>query len=432
MRPWKVTLIVALVALAAWFAKRSAAKLAPPQSVVPTARVERGNLKLDVSTTGELETENSVTLFAPRVAGAMPQIVHLNRSGTVVRPGDVVLEFDPSEQEYNVETNRSDLNEAQQEIAVAKDQDAVQDADDRLAVLKAKFAVRQAELEVQKNPLLAPIDAQKNVLALSEAQRSLTELQQDIKAHANSNRAAVDVAQAKYDKAKVEMERAEENIRNMTIRSSIAGVVKIRENYMAGGGMYFTGMSIPLFRDGDQAQPGTPIADLMDMTHMEITAKVTETDRPSVQVGEPVEIHVHAISGVVFRGTVKTVSGMALASMYRANPTRNFDASIEFEHADPRLRPGFTADLTLIGSEVKNVLYAPRVAIFEKNGKPIVYLKKGSGFVEQAVKLIAVTSARAIVEGLPQGAVVALVSPTLQTPQAGSKPEGPVVQTPSK
>jgi HlyD family secretion protein len=436
MRTWKIPTVIVvvgvLVALGTWFAKRSSAKFATLQGVVPTARVERGDLRLDVFTTGELQTEKTVSLFAPPVGGATLQIVHLDPTGTAVKPGDVVLEFDPSEQEYNVEKNRSDLEEAEQEMAKAKYQAAVQDADDRLAVLKAKFAVRQAELDVQKNPLLAAIDAKKNLLALDEAKRALAQLEQDIKSHATSNQAAADVARAKFNKAKIEMERAEQNIRNMTIRSPIAGVVKVRENYMATGGFFFSGMTIPQFRNGDQAQPGTPVVDVLGMERMEITARLTETDRPSVHVGERVEIRVDAISGAVFSGTIKTISGMATRSMWEANPTRHFDATIDFDHPDPSLRPGFTAHLTLIGDGVKDALYVPRVAIFEKNGEPIVYVKKGTGFAEQEVKLKAETSARAVIEGLPKGAEVALVSPAAQTQPAGGKPEGPAVQGASK
>src|SRR4051812_39994776 len=67
--------------------------------------------------------------------------------------GDLVMEFDPSEQRYKLEQNRSELLQAEQEIAKAKADAAVVAAQDKVALLKARFDVRRAELDVQKNEL---------------------------------------------------------------------------------------------------------------------------------------------------------------------------------------------------------------------------------------------------------------------------------------
>lgn len=426
MRAWKIAVPIVVIGLAGWFAQRSAGTLTD-QNKVPTAKVRQGNLNLDVRTTGELQTRQTVTLFAPPVAGGTLQIVHLARDGTRVKPSELVLEFDPSEQEYNLEKNRSDLEEGGQEMAKAKAQAAVQESDDRLALLKAKFAVRKAELDVQKNPILAAIDAKKNELELDQAKRALAQLEEDIQSHASSNQAALQVAQAKYDKAKNEMARAEQNIKHMTIHAPIGGVIKVLENRQAVN-VFFTGMTIPEFRDGDQVQPGTPVATILDMGHMAIVGKITETDRPAVHAGEPVEIRVDAIPDEVFTGKVKTVAGMAVQSLFEINPTRRFDVSVQFDRPDPRLRPGFTAHLTLRGDEAKNALYVPRVAVFEKKGKPLVYLRHGNDFTAHDVKLVTQTSAWAVIKGVEEGDEVALVNPVGESRAKTRKPAGPSLQ----
>lgn len=426
MRAWKIAVPIVAIGLAGWFAQRSAGTLTD-QSTVPTAVVQQGNLHLDVRTTGELQTGQTVTLFAPPVAGGTLQIVHLDHDGDQAKPGDLVLEFDPSEQEYNLEKNRTDLEEAEQEMAKAKAQAAVQDSDDRLAVVKAKFAVRKAELDVQKNPILAAIDAKKNVLELDQAKRALAQLEHDIQSHASSNQASLQVAQAKYSKAKNEMTRAEQNIKNMTIRAPIGGVIKVLENREAVN-VFFTGMTIPEFRNGDQVQPGTPVVTILDMGHMAIMGKISETDRPAVHAGEPVEIGVDAIPGEVFTGKVRTVAGMAVQSLFEVNPTRRFDVSVEFDHADPRLRPGYTAHLTLRGEEAKDALYVPRVAVFEKKGEPLVYIKHGGDFTPHDVKLVTQTSAWAVIKGVNPGDEVALVNPVGQSKARAGTPAGPALQ----
>ena len=146
-------------------------------SEVPTAKVTEVDLQLKVFTKGALHTEQSRVVSAPPIAGGTLQIVQLAAAGALVHTGDVVLEFDPSQQEYNLAQNRSDLEQADQEIVKAKADAAVQTAEDQTALLKARYAVRKAELEVSKNELLSSIDAQKNVLALEEAKRAFAQLQ---------------------------------------------------------------------------------------------------------------------------------------------------------------------------------------------------------------------------------------------------------------
>src|SRR6202012_4416267 len=88
-----------------------------------------------------------------------------------VKKGDVVIEFDPSEQRYKLEQSRSELMQAEQEITKAKADATVLAAQDKVALLKDQYAVRSAQLDVQKNELLSKIDADKNLLALQQAQR---------------------------------------------------------------------------------------------------------------------------------------------------------------------------------------------------------------------------------------------------------------------
>src|SRR4249920_1125642 len=115
---------------------------------IPTATVKEVDLQLKVFTKGALHTEQSRVVSAPPIAGGTLQIIQLAAAGTKVHAGDLVLEFDPSQQEYNLAQNRSDLEQADQEIVKAKADAAVQTAEDQTALLKAKYAVRKAELEV--------------------------------------------------------------------------------------------------------------------------------------------------------------------------------------------------------------------------------------------------------------------------------------------
>jgi multidrug resistance efflux pump len=402
--------ILALALAGSGFSCRQSTVLAT-DSDIPTAIVKEVDLQLKVFTTGVLKTAQSRAITAPPIAGGTLQIVTLARAGAQVHTGDVVLEFDPSQQEYNLGQNRSDLLQAEQEIVKAKADADVQTAEDRTALLKAKYAVRRAELEVSKNELVSPIDAQKNLLALDEAKRAQTQLQQDIQSHSASNKAALAISEEKQHKARLSMEQAEQNIKNMHITAPIDGLVVIHGNRDSTGGFFMDGMTLPDYHVGDQVNPGSSIAEVIDISHLEISAKVGETDRINLKAGQSVEMNIGALPGEKFSGKVQTVGGATSHEFWDDNSQHTFDVTIELDRVDPRLRPGFAARLSILGDNLSRAVSIPGEAIFDHDGKKVVYCKRNRGFEMQEVKVSAVSEGRAILSGLPAGTIVALVNP---------------------
>lgn len=419
--------LLVLLVTAAWLASCSAQGSVRSSNVsVPFAPVQQANVQLRVNATGELRSTRTAMLTAPPIGGGGLQIVRLLSAGSQVKGGDPVVGFDPSQQEYNLEQNRSDYEQAEQEIVKAKDDAAVQAAQDQTALLKAHFDVRQAELEVSKNELVSAIDAQKNQLALDEAKRALAQLQQDIKSHAASGQATIAVDQEKAHKAKLAMDQAEQNIKSMQVRSPIAGLVVIRQNMNAAGGIFFGGMTLPDFQQGDQVYPGTVLADVIDMDYMEITAHVSESDRVNVKAGQPVEIRVDALPGMVFHGTVKNIA--AAPGDFFDSGGGSSDVTIALNHPDKELRPGFTAHVVILGDSLKDALWIPREAIFEKDGKQIVYARGSSGFEPRPVQIRYFSEGMAVISGLKAGTEVAVVDPSQKAgatrPAAAAGPVG--------
>jgi len=378
---------------------------------IPTATVKQADLQLQVETTGALRTKETRVIAAPSIGGGTLQIIKLARFGAQVQKGDVVLEFDPSEQEYNLAQNRSDLLQAEQEIAKSKADAAVQAAEDQTALLKAKYDVRRAELEVSKNELVSKIDAQKHVLALDEAKRALTQLEQDIRSHSASNKAALAISEEKRNKARLAMNQAEENIKKMRITAPIDGLVVIEGNRDASGGFFFTGMTLPDYHVGDQVNPGSSIAEVIDVSHLELYAQVGENDRSNLKLGQSVDAQIYALPGEHFTGKVETVGGATSHEFWDDNSTHKFDVTILLDKRDPRLRPGFAARLTIRGDKLSHAVSIPGEAVFEREGKKIVYCKRSRGFETQEVKVRALSGGRAVLEGLQPGTVVALVNP---------------------
>jgi multidrug resistance efflux pump len=415
--------LLALTLAASGFACHQATVMAT-DSGIPTAIVKEVDLQLKVFTTGALKTSLSRAITAPPIAGGTLQIVTLARSGAQVHTGDVVLEFDPSQQEYNLGQNRSDLLQAEQEIVKARADAAVQTAEDTTALLKAKYAVRRAELEVSKNEIVSTIDAQKNLLTLDEAKRALTQLQQDIQSHSASNQAALAISEEKRHKARLSMDQAEQNIKNMHITTPIDGLVVIHGNRESIGGFFMDGMTLPDYHVGDQVNPGSSIAEVIDVSHLEVSAQVGETDRINLKPEQTVEMKIDALPGESFSGKVQTVGGATSHEFWDDNAQHKFDVSVKLDRPDPRLRPGFAVRLNILGDNLSRAVSLPGGAIFDHDGKKVVYCKRNRGFEMLEVKIRAVSEGRAILSGISPGTVVALVNPEKKLTGAG-KSSGP-------
>lgn len=423
-----ITWAVAGVVLCAVVGVVAAVRRASPTTGaddVPTARVKRGALEMKVYVIGELRASHSEMLTAPPIGGGALQITHLLHTGSPVKKGDLVMEFDPSEQHFKLDQNRSELQQAEQEITKAKADAAVVAAQDKVALLKARYDVRRAELDVQKNELVSTIDAKKNDLALEQAKRVLAELEQDVKSRSASNQAAISLAEEKRNKAKLAMDQAQGNIDKMRVVAPMDGLVALEKNEGAAGGFYFSGMSLPEYREGDQVEPGRTVGQVVDAKEMELSARVGELERNNIKEGQSVDLQLDAFPGNTFHGTVKTVGGANTRRMWDDDTSTKFEVTIKLATTDPRMRPGLTAHISINGDPRKDVLYVPRQALFLKENKRVVYVHNGGNFESREVKIKAENESRAAIEGIGAGTEIALIDPTAPRKAANSSAPSP-------
>lgn len=424
-----ITWAVVAVVFCAVVGVVAAVRRAPPTATgdeIPTGLVKRGDLDMQVYATGALRASHSEILTAPQIGGGSLQITHLLHTGTAVKKGDLVMEFDPSEQHYKLEQNRSELLQAEQEITKAKADAAVVAAGDKVAMLKAKFDVRRAELEVQKNELVSTIDARKNDLALEQAKRVQVELEQDVKSRSVSNQATISLAEEKRNKAKLAMDQAQGNIDKMRVTAPMDGLVALEKNEEAMGGFCCVpGQTLPEYHEGDQVEPGRSVGQVIDPKEVELAAKVGEVERNNIKEGQSVDIKVDALPGNSFRGVVKTVGGASSRRFWEDDTSAKFEVTITLANTDSRVRPGLTAHIVIQGDPRKGVLYAPRQALFLKESKRVVYVRNGNSFDPREVKIQAENESRAVVEGIAEGTEIALIDPT--APRKSSSSSAPAL-----
>jgi hypothetical protein len=83
------------------------------------------------------------------------------------------------------------------------------------------------------------------------------------------------------------------------------------------------------------------------------------------------------------------------------------------------LRPGLLADVEIVVEKIPNAINIPAQAVYEKEGRSVVYVQSPKGFEERVVKLLRRSESTMVIsEGLKMGEVIALSDPTAGT---GSK-----------
>ncbi|HEY3824637.1 MAG TPA: efflux RND transporter periplasmic adaptor subunit [Bryobacteraceae bacterium] len=405
---WAVLGLLAagLAGAAVWYGLKAYRNITgTTEELTPTAKVLRGDVTLAVTARGALQGGNSEQLTAPQTGGVDMHLTFLKESGTEVRKGDVVAGFDTTEQEYKLKEAEGDLAEADQHLVQAKAQRDAQNEEDRYALLKAQTDVQLAELDVRKNPLLPPLTARENNLALDAARDHLTQLQRNLANRKATNDAAIAIQEAGRSKAESQAKTARDNIEAMTLRASRGGYVSVKQN--SSGNILFFGMVLPIFQVGDQVRPGMAVAEIPDLSSWEVGANIGELDRGHLSTGQKVDIGIVAVPGHPYHGHVKEIGGTSGAPW-----ERHFECKISLDDPTPELRPGMSANIVITTDQMKGVLSLPAQALFETDGRTFVYAQTPAGFTPKNVTLVRRNEMRVVLTGLNEGQAVALANPT--------------------
>jgi biotin carboxyl carrier protein len=409
-RRWRNVAIVACICAAAIAAgafygiRFSRALNGGKKSSIPTARVQRGDITLSVFARGEIRGGNPEMLTAPLTGGTDMHITLLRKSGEEVKAGDVVVEFDKTEQEYKLKEAEADLAEANQHILQATAQMKADEEEDRYALLKAQTDVTVAELDVRKDPLLPSITARQNDLALQSARDHLAQLQQNLTNRKATDEAGIVMQQAGRGKAESQALTARQNIEAMTLHAQRSGYVSLKQN--TSGNFFFFGMTLPLYQVGDQVRPGMAVAEIPDLKNWELSANIGELDRGHLVVGEKVAITVIAVPDEKFSGHVKELGGTTGPPW-----DRHFECKMTLDNPSPALRPGMSAKINVTTDELHRVLWLPAQALFESDGRTFVYIRSGGNFTAKDVKLVRRNETRVVITGVSEGQEVALANP---------------------
>ena len=352
---------------------------------VTTAAVTRGDFVDYIQIRGDIRPAKSIVLAAPLQAGGELQIVKLVKNTAPVKKGDIVVEFDATSLEQRLQERRSELRTADGEIEQALAQAKITEEQQSTSLMKAKYDVERAKLDLGKRDLISRIEFEEAKLALADAEQRLKEVQAKGGSTTVGSNAELLGKKRKRDKAQLDVDRTTSSIEALHLRAPADGTVNILENPRTGG--MFGGGGVE-FREGDRAWAGASILELPDLSSIHLEARLDESDRGRLKVGQTATVKIEAVPGKDFAAKVDLISVLARVDFSSGwPPVRNFDLGLVLSDPDSRIRPGMTATARIAADRLPNATLVPAEAIFQKDGRPVVYRLNGSKFDEQSIEI---------------------------------------------
>lgn len=315
------------------------------------------------------------------------------------------MEFDRSSTEHSLAENTSVLKSTEAEIEQVRAQGRLAEEQDLTALTKARFDLSVAKLEASKREIVSRIEGEQAKLRLADAEEKVREVEAKLDSDRVAIEAKVRAKKQESTKAKYEVNKAERSLAAMVVRSPEDGTVSLEKTWRPEGRS--------AFRPGDRAWPGAPIAQVPEIATIRIAARVDESERGRLSEGLPVAIQLDAIPDKQLRGRIQSISTIASADFTAGWPfPKNFSLEIALDESDPRLRPGMSAQLGIEIEHIRDALVIPSSAVFDRNGKPVVYVLHGRNFDERPIEVSRRSGSRIMVgQGLQHGDRIALKDP---------------------
>lgn len=331
-------------------------------------------------------------------------LLHLANPGIHVKAGDVVAEFDPTNQLQRLDDYKDSVVQMENSIKkMTANLAATKEAHDQ-TVRTSKADWDKALLDLQTAPIRSQIDQEKYKLAVEEAQAKYKQLVAESSLVEESQRAQIRSSELNRDQSKIELSRAEVNVQRMTIKSPIDGIVVMGTIPRNG--------EFGQIREGDQIGAGQPFMSIVDPSSMVLNATVNQVDAERLRLGMKATVRLDAYPEVRLPGDLIGIGAMSKTSTFRGSYVGEIPIRIKIAKTDPRLIPDLTGSAEVELNSELNTLVAPRGSVFAENGASFVFVQGPEGFTRKPVDLgLASFTSVAIRSGLQKGDVVALQRP---------------------
>lgn len=284
-----------------------------------TDMVMEGTFTTTVEAKGQLKPI-SASVVSPSVDGTVAQINV--QAGQNVNEGDVLMTIKNDELDN----------------AVAEAKRAVAAAQEDLKNAQAALAAAQAAPTLDADGATNPADATPDTSAVSSAQRNLASAQ-----------ATLDQANAKA---------AERTVKAPSSGSIVELNAKVGATVT--GGM--------VMGEGDTSG-GKQCMQIADLSKMKVTVQVGEKDIAKIAVGQSANVTYPAFPDIVSQGTVTAIASVANSDAANGGGSVTFNVDILIEAPDSRLKPGMTAEVSVVTEQLDDVVMVPTMALMTEDGE---------------------------------------------------------------
>ncbi len=395
----KIIGLVAVIALLIWIFKPS------DMAKLPTVIVKVGEFVVDLSETGRLRAENSVTLTTPSVRGNRT-IIYIIPEGTSVDEGELLVQFDTTEYKEKIDDDYAEVEITRENLTGNLVSMRSRMSDIESSVKSARASYRLSELRLEQLKFESDVQIEEGKLNLLQSKLSLDQAEAEIETQGQIDSADVRSMRLKIRQTELELEKTIRSMAKMALTAPATGLVVYKEMWKGG--------EMAKVKVGDSPWPGQAILELPDLSVMMVETSVSEVDIGKVKVGQKVEVKLDAYPDPTFHGEVVDVA--VLAHDEDGSDAQVFDILIRLEESDPVLRPGMSTTARIIINRFEDVISVPIESVFPSGDKSIVWEADGSDWIKREIKLGARNDNSVIIEsGLEADAIIALTDPSISS-----------------
>ena len=287
-----------------------------------TDMVTEGTFTTTVEAKGQLKPI-SASVVSPSVDGTVEQINV--QAGQSVNEGDVLM---------TIKNDELDRNVAEAQRAVAAAQEDLANAQKAAAAAQAAPMTDADGASAAAGASAASTDTS----AVSAAQRSLASAQANLD-QANAKAAGRTVT-APSSGSIVEL--------NAKVGATVTGGMIMGESDTSGG---------------------KQCMQIADLSKMKVTVQVGEKDIAKIAVGQSANVTYPAFPDIVSQGTVTAIASVANSDSNYGGGSVTFNVDILIEAPDSRLKPGMTAEVSVVTEQLDDVVMVPTMALMTEDGE---------------------------------------------------------------
>jgi HlyD family secretion protein len=370
---------------------------------LPMAPARKGDFSVIVRCRGELKARLSRQVNAPVNVPDL-RIVWAAPPSSPVKAGDVVIKFDPSSAQQQLQEKEAALRQAQatldQEVAQAR----ITGEQDKLDLSTSTYAAEKARLEASKQEIVSVLQGEENKIDLSLAEEDMKVKAAAAHLHAASDAAKTASLTRLRDHAQADVDLTKHRLAQMELTAPLSGIIVYLPNYSQGW------MNAKPFQVGDQAWPGASLAEIPDLNTLEMEGKIEEIDRGRISIGNSSRVRIDALPELTLPAKLSSLSPLT-EQTFEWPPSSSFRGFSAIQKPDPRLRPGMNGSMDIEIKKIPSAISVPSKALFTRNGKAVVFVNSKAGYHAVEVEILARNPDEIAIKGIDPGAMVALTDP---------------------